>query len=88
MKLSSMSILDLRVDGLPSLSEIVSREPGAYKTLVEGEAMHRINSKGCGANRGWGRDERCSGALQQGQARDGARGADAALPARERQGGH
>ncbi len=38
---------DLRVDGLPSLAEIVSRElTGAYKTLVEGENMRMLNKKG------------------------------------------
>jgi hypothetical protein len=35
-------------DGVPSLAEIVSREPsGAYKTLVEGENMTLLGKKVC-----------------------------------------
>lgn len=46
-KLSTLALNEFRLEGQPSLAEIVSQElTGAYKTLVEGETMKRINGKG------------------------------------------
>ena len=44
--LSSLALADLRVDGIPSLAELMAREGPVFKIIVEGQAFKRVLDSG------------------------------------------